>query len=224
MCSVADDIDVAEVVFFRDDGEVRDGLLSIVTVGFSNDARFGNTVGDEVIASYAALRVFVAGFFASQGDEGGSEALVVEGERVPQAVTQDRGRSAVILSGAEDGDGICSACLIVAGVIADLQVNMGDPQDGSDKGGDCEKAENAEAQAKITSGPVTRGWRLARLGSHSCSARAMACVGMAPSRRICHCPSPAERSTMVVGRLRGVGPPSTMRGMRSPIWSRTQAA
>ncbi len=37
-------------------------------------------------------------------------------------------------------------------------------------------------------------------------------------------PGPSERSTMVVGCARPVGPPSMMSGMRSPIWSRTQAA
>ena len=52
----------------------------------------------------------------------------------------------------------------------------------------------------------------------------ISCVGMAPSRRISQRPGPSDRSTMVVGSARPVGPPSMISGMRSPIWSRTQAA
>ncbi len=47
---------------------------------------------------------------------------------------------------------------------------------------------------------------------------------MAPSRRISQRPGPRERSTIVVGCAWPVGPPSMISGIRSPIWSRTQAA
>src|SRR5208283_3365966 len=60
--------------------------------------------------------------------------------------------------------------------------------------------------------------------SHRCRTITISCVGMAPSRRISQRPAPSERSTIVVGSAFPVGPPSTMSGMRSPIWSRTQAA
>src|SRR5208283_1770623 len=60
--------------------------------------------------------------------------------------------------------------------------------------------------------------------SHRCRTITISCVGMAPSRRISQRPAPSERSTMVVGSARPVGPPSMMSGIRSPIWSRTAAA
>src|SRR5437868_13392879 len=47
---------------------------------------------------------------------------------------------------------------------------------------------------------------------------------MAPSRRMRQPPALSVRSTMVEATLRGDGPPSTISGMRSPNWVRTQAA
>ena len=51
--------------------------------------------------------------------------------------------------------------------------------------------------------------------------RAISWVGMAPSRRTIQEFPPPERSTMVVGTERGVGPPSTMRGIMPASCART---
>lgn len=133
--TVAHDIDGPEIVFVGDYGEVRYGLLGVIAVGFRDDVRLGNAVREEVIATDAALREFVAGLFATEGNEEWRQAFPIEGESVAEAVSEHGGWMTVVLGGAEDCDGVGVAGLIMAGVVADLNIHMRDPEDACHEGG-----------------------------------------------------------------------------------------
>lgn len=127
VCTVADDVDGAEMVLAGDDGEAGDRLLGIVTVGFGDDVRLWNAVLHEVIAADATFGVLVASLFAAKSDQKGCESFAIEGKGMPQTVAQDRGGATIVFCGTEDSNGVCAASLIVAGVITDFQVDVGNP-------------------------------------------------------------------------------------------------
>ena len=117
-------------------------------MSFGDDMRFRDAMGDEVIAAHAAFGVDIASLFAAEGDEDGGESLTIEGQGVPEAITQDGRRASVVLGCAEDGDGVGASGLVVAGVVAYFQIDVSHPKDGCDKCGGERQAEESSSQAQ----------------------------------------------------------------------------
>jgi hypothetical protein len=172
--SVADDVDSAEVVFSGDDDKIGDGLLGVVAVGFGDDVSLGDAVGDEIAAADAAFGVDIAGFFSPERDEERCESLTIERQGVAKTVAEYWGWAAVVLGGSKNGNGVGGAGLIVAGVVADLEIDVGNPEDSSDEDSREGESEDALTEATAGGGFAVTALRRAWVGGHGCRARAMA--------------------------------------------------
>src|SRR5579885_188936 len=220
MGSIAHNNDPRQMVRAGNHRKPFGGLGGIVALRLGNNGGLGNSVREKIIVAYSSLRVGIANVSASQRDDQRRKTLLLTLESVVQACTQHRRRPPVVFRSPEYSNRIRGPGLIAVCIIANLAIDPGRPAGSpyerqQDHTGNNPPAGRASRQV---------GFRNNHGKAQRCSASAISCVAIAPSRRICQRPLPSERFTIVVGRLRPVGPPSTITGMRSPIWSRTQAA
>ena len=148
MGSVRDYDDVVEVVFVRDGGEAVDLLLGIGGARLGDDAAEGNSIGEEVVATDAALGV--AGVFvgaSAEGDDERSDLFAVELDGAVETGVEDWGWAAGVLGCAEDGDGVGGLGVIVTGDGGDLLAEPDAPDDCAEEQEDEELTEECASYA-----------------------------------------------------------------------------
>ena len=128
---VGDDDDVMEIVFVGDGGEAVDLLLGVDGAGFGDDAAEGNSIGEEVVATYSSFGV--AGVFvaaSAEGDDQRSDLFAIEVDGVIETGVKDGGWVAGVLGCTEDGDGVGGLGVVLVGDGGDLLVDPDAPRGG----------------------------------------------------------------------------------------------
>jgi hypothetical protein len=156
---VGDDDYVMEVVGAGDLGEAGYLLAGVEGVGFGDDRGRGDAVGEEIIAADAAFGfagVLVGA--SAEGDDERRDLTLVEGDDVVEARVVDGGRAAEVFGGAEDGDGVGGARLVLMGGVVDL---VGDPE-APEQGDEEDERDEAKQETKERVVAATRssgdGW------------------------------------------------------------------
>ena len=201
-------------------------FLGVVALRLRNDRLFRHAVRQQIIVSHAALGVPIRGIAPSQSDNHRRQSPLIQFQRMIEPRPQHRGRTTVIFRSAKHRNRICGPRLIAMRVVPNLPIHPQHPRQRPRDHDPCDPKHHPSPRGRCPAQPCPahRPQIVLRYDHRSCSASAIACVGIAPSRKICHVPSGPDKSTMVVGTLRPVGPPSTISGILSPSWSRTHAA
>lgn len=134
MGGVTDDNDVLEVVIAGNVGKATHLLPGGKGIGFSNDGGKGNAVSEEVIAtdsSFGDADVLVCA--SSEGNNGGSNLTVVEGDGVIEAGMVDGRGTAGVFGGTEDGDRVRRLRLVFRADLVDAVDNPASPGERNEK-------------------------------------------------------------------------------------------
>ena len=152
MRAVGDDNDGVEVVRGSDLCKLCYLLLRVEGVGLGDDVVEGYAVGEEVVAAdapFSAAGVLLRA--ATEGDDGGRDAVVVESDGFVEARVKDGRGTAGVLSGTEDGDGVGTLCVVDVRGVLDLAVEPDEPAGGDDEEDEECPAEQARAEAAARS-------------------------------------------------------------------------
>lgn len=147
---VGDDDDVVEIIFARDRSETMDLLFGVDGASLGDDAAEGDSVGEQIVAAYAAFGV--AGIFvgaATQGDDERSDLFAVELDGMVEAGVEDGGGVAGVLRRTEDGNGVGGLGVVYTGHGGDLLIHPDAPSGGDQQHDPEQPAE--EETARTTS-------------------------------------------------------------------------
>jgi len=161
--AIGDDDEVVEVVVSGDVDEALDLLLGVGGGGLGDDLVEGDAVGEEIVATYAALGVAgVEIAAAAEGDDEGRHLEAIESNGVVETGVEDRRGMAGVLGRSEDRDGVCGAGLVDTSYGGDLEVDPGGPGTDDQEEQDEESAEEVQALARLVGGSHVYSKKTAR--------------------------------------------------------------
>ena len=221
VCGITDYHNALVAVCPRDRNNTHCLFFRVTAVRFGDDSFLRNAVSHQVCLAYLSFGVGIAGFTASQRDNGWRNPVFIQRQGMIEPCAQNGRGSSTVLSRTKDADHIRWGGLILIGIALNMYVYPDTPGRGecqTNREKEEDHKTNCRSQPAVPRTMETVFGHGIVLCSHQrCSASAISCVEIAPSRRICQWPLFAERSTMVVGSARPEGPPSTINGIRSPI-------
>jgi len=189
----------------QDHGYALRRLGRVCTLRFGDQVLLGNATAHQVVVTdpaFAETRIFAR---SPRRDDQGRDVLLKEVKGVIETRAVDRRRTSVILSRAEDDDGV--------GGVNFLEVRLVNYAEGNNRN---KKHNQDDYQQEKANQPVAVPMPFDDVIVHPWAKNSeISWEGMAPSRITFQRASGSVRSTIVEAISRGEAPPSTMMEMRS---------